>query len=147
MWVCMCLCFTCSVRVESAPSLCRLRHRDAHRALETLCNHDSSESGSSGCLLALPPGPNSTIIHRDTLGIAASISSDSRRQKGTKKRARWRRNPMEAGFRDIYSDGRSQFVWGVAQDAASLGGQAHCQSLMEQYRPAQTRVHPPFSTQ
>lgn len=40
---------------------------------------------------------------------------------------------MEASFRDIYSDGRShgsrrKLLGG--QNAASLGGQAHCQSLM-----------------
>lgn len=78
---------TCS-GVESAATLCRLRHRDAHLALETLSDHDSSASGSSACLLALPPQPNRTIIHRDTLGITASISSDV--QGNETKRARRR---------------------------------------------------------
>lgn len=77
MCVYVCVRFTCS-GVESAPTLCRLRHRDAHRALATLSDHDSSESGSSACLLALPPELSSTIIHRDTRGMAASMSSDSR---------------------------------------------------------------------
>lgn len=84
--------------VESAATLCRLRHRDAHLALDTLSDHDSSASGSSAsCLLALPPEPSSTIIHRDTLGMAASMSSDGR-GAATNKEGALERNPMEASF-------------------------------------------------
>lgn len=53
--------------VESAATLCKLRHRDAHLALETLSGQDSSSSVSARCFLAETPELRRKIIHRDRL--------------------------------------------------------------------------------
>ncbi|CAB1426183.1 unnamed protein product [Pleuronectes platessa] len=55
---------------ESAATLCRLRHRDAHLALDILSGQDSSSSASARCFLAHTPEPRSKIIHRDALLVA-----------------------------------------------------------------------------
>lgn len=75
---------TCS-GLESVATLRRLRHRDAHLALETLSAQDSSASPSSCHFLAGAPGLQSRIIHRDKLVLkaprTASISSGSAAEK------------------------------------------------------------------
>lgn len=63
---------TCS-GVESAATLRKPRHRDAHLALDTLSVQDSSSSVSSRCLLAQTPELNRRIIHRDRLAVTALL--------------------------------------------------------------------------
>ena len=57
--------------MESAATLCNLRHRAEHVALATLSDHDSSSSASSCCFLAHTPEPRRKIIHSERLGSAA----------------------------------------------------------------------------
>lgn len=79
--------------VDSAATLCRLRHRDAHLALETVSDQVSSSSPPSAspcCLLEHTPQPERTIIHRDRLVmtpllVASIFSSPVVQERGAVK--------------------------------------------------------------
>ena len=91
-WVSEWAALTCC-GVDSAATLCRLRHRDAHLALETVSDQVSSSSPPSAspcCLLAHTPQPERTIIHRDRLVmtpllVASIFSSPVVQERGAVK--------------------------------------------------------------
>lgn len=105
-----CAVLTCS-GVESAATLCKLRHRDAHLALDTLSDQDSSSSASSCCLLAQTPELNRRIIHRDRLVAAALLVASilsGERAGAVEQEDALGTNLMERPVElELYSHGRS----------------------------------------
>lgn len=78
----------------SAATLWRLRHRDAHLALDTLSGHDpSSSSVSARCFLALTPEPRRKIIHRESIVFAMRGAAEEAEGGGSKSDG----SPAEVG--------------------------------------------------